>query len=412
MKIQPYKGMKDYYPEDKETQNYIFNIWKNIALKYSFNEVEAPIIEPLELFTAKSGEEIKEQLYTLEDKAGRKLALRPELTPSLARMIAQRKDLIKPIKWFSIQQCFRYEREQFGRSRSFYQLNLDILGTDNLLADAELIAIAVNIMKDFGFTKNDFFIRINNRKLINNLLKIIGINNVQGIYGLIDKKSRIADKDFKEELKNLGLDDKQINELNKILSVKDIKSLEKYDVSLVEIKRVFDYLKEFGVLDYCKLDLTIVRGLDYYTSTVFEVFDKQMELRAIAGGGRYDNLVDVFGGERCPGVGFGMGDVILGLLLEKKKRLQRSSVNLDYFVAIINDKVINRSIKIAEKLRKEYKVEMELVGRSLGKQLEYASKINAKNVVIVGEKDLKLGKVTVRDMKSGRERRIKIKDLR
>ena len=159
MKIQGYKGTKDYYPKDKLVQNYILDTWKNVAIKYGYAEIEAPIIEPLELFTAKSGEEIKEQLYTLEDKAGRKLALRPELTPSIARMIAKNKSLVKPLKWFSIAQCFRYEREQLGRARSFYQLNLDILGTDSIAADAELIVTAIRVMQAFNLTKNDFFIR-------------------------------------------------------------------------------------------------------------------------------------------------------------------------------------------------------------------------------------------------------------
>ncbi|MEW6062752.1 MAG: histidine--tRNA ligase [Nanoarchaeota archaeon] len=410
MNLQAYKGMREFYPEEKLIQNYIVNTWRSVASRYGYKEVECPVIEPLELFTAKSGEEIKEQLYTLTDKAGRKLALIPEITPSIARMVVQ-KNIIKPIKWFSIPQCFRYEREQQGRARSFYQLNLDILGTENILADAELIATAVRIMQEFKFTKRDFYVRISNRKILNNLLRAIDIKNTKEVYKVIDKKLKISKEEFEKELKRLKLNNKQIEELNKILKINNVKILGSYNIDTSELEELFNYLKFYNVTDYCKLDLSVVRGLDYYTSTVFEVFDRSMKLRAIAGGGRYGNLADIFGKEKCQGVGFGMGDVVLKLFLNEKNKLPMLTSELDYFIAIIDKSFLKDAIRIAEKLRNKYNVEINFSSKNLSKQLDYANKINAKNVVIVGPKELSKKKVKIKDMKTGKEKLVKINSL-
>ncbi len=403
-----YKGTREFYPKEKSILNYIFNKWRSIALKYGFSEIECPIIEPLELFTKKSGKEIESQLYSFEDKAGRKIALRPEITPSIARMIVSNKSLQKPIKWFSIPECFRYEKEQAGRSRSFYQLNMDIIGSTSLLADAEIIAASIKILESFGLNK-DFFVRISNRKLMKELLYSIGIK--EDVFKIIDKKSKVSNEDFKKELKKLKLTDKQIKDLDSLLKISKIEDLKEYNVDTSEMRKLFVYLKEFNVLEYCKLDLTIVRGLDYYTGTVFEVFDKEMKYRAIAGGGRYDNLVDVMGGEKCPGMGFGMGDVILSLLLKEKKLIPELNKEIDYFVAVVEESSVEYAIKVAEKLREKYNVEMEINLRKLSKQLNYANSIKAKKVVIIGSREEENKEATIKEMKTGKETKIKFRDL-
>ncbi len=417
MKIKNYKGTRDFYPENKRIQNYIFNIWKTIALNYGFEEIEGPLIEPLELFTAKSGPEIVSQLYNFKDKSDREVAIRPETTPTIARMIASKPNIQKPIKWFSISRCWRYEQPQSGRLREFFQLNIDILGLTSMQADAEVIATAVNIMQSFNLTKKDFYIRISNRKLIEGLLEDLGLNKnqIKLLFSIIDKKCKISKIEFEQELKKLKLSKEQIKNIDTLFNITDINKI-KLKSNLAqegfdELKELYSYLKYYKVLDFCKLDLTIVRGIDYYTSTVFEVFDPSLQFRAIAGGGRYDNLVDIFSGPKCPGVGYGMGDVVLELFLKKLNKLPKLGRDVDYYVAPVNSKFIKEAIGITEKLRKKYKVELDLMNRNLGKQLEYANSINAKRVIIIGEQDLSKKQITVRDMKSGKEKKVKIKDI-
>src|SRR3989344_4692883 len=354
------KGFRDFYPSDQRKQNYIFKIWKSVALKYGFEEFSAPVLEPIELFN-KSGQEIPEQMYTLKDKSDRQLALRPELTPSLARMINESPNLPKPIKWFSIPECFRYENIQTGRSRSFFQFNLDIIGTTSMKADAEVIVTTIKIMESFGLTQKDFYIRISNRKFMDDFLKELGIKDSKPIFRIVDKINKISISEFQKELKQL-----------------------------------FKYLKDFDVSKYCQLDLTISRGFDYYTSTIFEVFDKSLKFRALAGGGRYDNLANL------PGVGYGMGDIVLQVLLEDKKKLPKIENDLDYYIVLVNEEMFSTGVKIAEKLRENNRVELDLTERNLGKQLNYANSKNAKKVIIVGPEELKKNKVRIRDMKTGK----------
>ena len=412
------RGFRDFYPEDKARQNYIFNTWKDVAERYGFKDVEGPILEDVEIYR-KSGQEIPEQMYTLVDKSGRKLALRPELTPTIARMVAQRKDLPKPIKWYSISRCFRYEAPQMGRLREFFQFNIDIIGTKSMLADAEAIATAVDIMLKFGLTKKDFYVRISNRKLFEALLLGLGITKekLQVIYRLVDKICKIKKNEFISELEKNNLTKRQIRELFKLLSVKKLDELKKYKLDengllgFNELKELFDLLKMYNMSEYCRLDLAMMRGFDYYTGVVFEIFDAKRKFRSIAGGGRYDNLIAEFSKESCSAVGLGMGDAVLELFLNERKKLPSMAFGLDFYVAPVNENVLKDAIKIAGELRKKYNVDIDLIGRSLGRQLEYANMIGAKKVVIVGEKDLKSMKVTIRDMKSGKENKIRLKEI-
>ena len=401
------KGFKDYYPEEKRIQNYIFDKWKSIAQKYCFEEIDGPILEPVELYQ-KSGQEIPEQMYVLTDKSDRKLALRPELTPTIARMISQNPNIRKPLKWYSIGPFFRYEQPQFGRAREFFQINLDILGTRSMKADAEVITTAVKLMQSFGFTKKDFYIRISNRKLIQALLLELGIkqDSLKEIYRLIDKLCKITKKDFELTLKEKGLTQKQISSLLELLEIKDLNKIKINNQGLDELKQLFNYLKQYNVLEFCRLDLSIMRGLDYYTSTVFEVFDSSRELRAIAGGGRYDELA-----KNCPGVGYAMGDVVLELFLKNKNKLPVLDRKIDFYIAAINENMDKEAIKIAETLRKSYSVEIDLLERNLSKQLEYANSIKAEKVIILGPDEIKKKKLKIKDMKTGKEKLATLKQL-
>jgi len=324
----------------------------------------------------------------------------------------QDKSLQKPLRWFSIPYCFRYERQQQGRSRQFSQFNVDLLGLKTMKADAEIIAIVAETMKAFSCTEKEFTIGINNRKLINSIIENLKIKDKDYLYKLIDKKSKMPEEEFIKGLKDIKLTNDQIKSLNKLFSIKNIDELKsfKYDEdAFKEIKELFSLLKAYDVLKYCKLDLTIVRGLDYYTSTVFEVYDTEKEFRAIAGGGRYDNLVDIFGGDPCPGIGFGMGDVVLELFLRKLNKIPELSKQIDFFIATIN--VDKEAVEIAAKLRKKYNVELNLTDKNIKKQLDYANSIKAKNVLIIGEEEVKKKKVTLKDMKTGKESLISIDSL-
>lgn len=384
--IQKVKGTKDYYPKDKHIQNYIFNIWKTTSKKFGYEEIDAPIIEPLELYTKKSGAEIESQLYSFTDKGGRKLALRPELTPSIARMIAQDKSLKKPLRWFSIPRCYRYEQPQSGRQREFFQFNLDLLGIDSIKADAEVIATAVEMLKAFGLTEKDFIVKISSRKLIKN----------KSILPILDKKDKLTKEEFQTEIGKLSKP-----------AQKDINSLLKEKIKDKELGELFTYLKEYGIDKFCEIDPTVVRGLDYYTGIVFEIRKRKGKLRAIAGGGRYENLVETFGGEKCPGVGYGMGEETLTLLLEQANKLPDIKKEIDFFIATIGVD----GEKIATKLRKKYSIELNLTDKPLAKQIKYAESIKAKNVVIIGEEEIKTKKLTIKNLETGKQEKKGIDDI-
>ena len=397
------RGTRDFYPEDKRVLNYIFNSWKSVAESFGYEEVDGPILEPVELYR-KSGQEVPEQMYRLTDKANRELVLRPETTPTVARMISARRDLQKPIKWYSVSRCLRYEAPQSGRLREFFQFNLDVLGSRSMMADAEAITTAVRIMEKFGLTRKDFYVRISNRKLAEAVILDAGVekNKLKEVYRLIDKLGKITEKDFVLSLKDIGVNG---DGLLKALKADRLDDLNNYD-GAGELRELFSFLKKFKVDKYCVIDLTIMRGFDYYTSTIFEVFDATKELRAIAGGGRYDELAP-----NCPGIGYGMGDVVLELLLRKKGKIKKLDKDIDYFVAYVDSSVLDKAIEISEKLRERYKVEMDVSMRNLGKQFKYANSVKAKKVIVVGPDELKQGKVVVRDMTTGKEEKKDISKL-
>ena len=381
------KGTRDFYPADMRVQNHIFDVWRNAALKFGYEEYEGPIFEHLELYTGKSGEEIVSQLYNFTDKGGRNIALRPEMTPTLARMAIQKgSELKKPFKWFSIPRLFRYERAQKGRLREFFQLNLDIIGTESIAAEADLISAISAMLMDFGLTENDFAIGISSRKILAAFLEELKVKDASLIYPLLDKRLKMESEAFEKELLNAGLTAEQAQKLNDFMNCKSIAELKNFcDTS--ELEELFELIKIAGFENCIKLDLSVVRGLAYYTGIVFEVFDKAKNMRAIAGGGRYDNLTEVLGGQRITGVGFGMGDVVLADLLREKKLLPQSNQNLPIFLASFAGD-LKILFKTANEFRKKgIRCSHSLNAVKFGKQLEAANSCGAKCVIFAdGEK--------------------------
>ncbi len=332
LSTEPYKGVRDFYPEDMAVQNYIFSTWKKVCEEFHYQEYAASLLEPAELYRSKGSDEIvNEQMFTFTDRGDREVALRPEMTPSLARMVAaQRKSLKFPLRWFTIANCFRYERPQRGRKREHWQLNADVMGIAGVEAEVEIISLAHAIMKKFGAKDEDFEIRINNRQLINYLIYDIFLNNRDDTWKkkwgpylsrAIDRKDKIENEKFHEEVKTV-LHDKTDSFLNLLGSkdVSDVKNaLDKSEITGKYTESLEKLLPTLKNLQICNIrfDLTLMRGFDYYTGMVFEVFDTNPEnRRALFGGGRYDNLLEMFGVEPVPTVGFGMGDVTIRDFLE------------------------------------------------------------------------------------------------
>lgn len=321
-------GFRDFYPEQFAERAHVMGIWRDVARRFAFVEYDGPPLEPLELYTKKSGDEIVAQLYDFKDKGGRDVALRPEMTPTLARMAAAKASALrKPIRWFSIPQLFRYERQQRGRLREHFQLNVDIIGETDVTADAELLAVAIDIMRGCGLAPSDVRARVSHRQLLYAVLGALGVADAQttAVFGVIDKLDRQPTDVSRDRLSNAGMTSDRIDGLLELMGEISLDEIDRrfgdappVQTALAEFRRYFGYLADLGVLDWVTLDLKIVRGLAYYTGIVFELFDAKGELRAICGGGRYDNLLQSLGGVDLPALGFGMGDVVLAELLRDR----------------------------------------------------------------------------------------------
>ena len=397
------RGFRDFYPKDKRLLNFIFNNWKSVAESYGYEEVDTPILELTKLYN-KSGDEIPTQIYRFKDKKNRELALRPETTPSIARMIRSNPNLKNPLKWYSISQCYRYEKLQNSRGREFYQLNLDYLGSSSMQADAEVITTLIKILQSFKLTNKDFYIRISNRKLINDLLKDLKITRVKDIARLLDKRCKISDNELKLELFKLKLTEKQVSQLFKLLKISKLSEIKIKSEGLTELKELFSTLKKYKLDKFLQLDLSIMRGFDYYTSTVFEAFDKRGDFRSIAGGGRYDNLAGI------PGVGYGFGDMVLKNLMKSKNLLPEIDNTIIGFIVPIRN--LDKCIPIAEQLRKEkLNIGLDLLGRSISKNLDYIDKQKINYALIIGDDEIKKKKIKLKDMKTGKESLLSIKQV-
>lgn len=395
MPPKPLPGFRDFYPEQFAEREYIFTTWRRIVRRYAFVEYDGPPLEPLDLYTQKSGDEIVTQLYNFVDKGDRAVAMRPEMTPTFARMVgAKAQALRKPVRWFSVPQLFRYERMQKGRLREHYQLNVDMVGESNLLADAELLSIAVEIMRAFGLSHEDVRARVSDRQLLNGLLTHFGIaeDTWAAVYAVLDKLERQPRDISAEKLAAAGLAADVAEELLGFATI-DFETVRARfgDAPSVSahVARFAEYLahcKALGIADWVRFDLTIVRGLAYYTGIVFELFDAVGEFRAICGGGRYDRLLASLGGADLPALGFGMGDVVLGELLRARGRMPVSVLGADVWVvqAPGHDAFPSGMLRTATRLRAAgSSVEYALRPMRADKQFEAARKAGVRHIVTV-----------------------------
>lgn len=384
--IPPVKGTRDFYPEDQAFQNWLYSKFKETAGLFGFQEYEGPTIESLDLYAAKSGEElVKKQAFTLTDQSGKTLALRPEMTPSLARMVAQKAgELTFPVKWFTYGRRFRYEKPQKGRAREFFQWDVDILGPENLEADAEVIAVAATLYQKLGLTPEEVKIKINDRKLLQERFLSLEIpeQKIVTAFRLADKKDKVSREDFIEMTKEESLSEDQAKAILQILEEKNAY------LDSPWLVKIFELLKKYGVSEYIEYDPAIVRGLEYYTRTVFESWDAKKEFRSIGGGGRYDNLVaDVGGKQKIPGVGFAMGDMVIAEVLRAGNKYPVLQVNkTQVLVSVFSPELYDKSLEVTNVLRKE-NINTEIYldpSAKIDKQLKYADKKEIPYVIIIG----------------------------
>ncbi|HLQ59747.1 MAG TPA: histidine--tRNA ligase [Gemmatimonadales bacterium] len=402
-------GFRDFYPEDLILRNHIFATWRSVAARYGFEEYDGPPLESLEMYTQKSGDEIVQQLYAFRDKGDRDVALRPEMTPTLARMVAARvQALKKPIRWFSIPQLFRYERQQRGRLREHFQLNMDIIGEAGPLADAELMAASVDIMRGFGLGPKDVQLRISDRRVIRGLLLGRGLTESQlpTAFAVIDRSERVPTNVLEEMLTSAGLGKGESRAVFDIAGLRGPEALKAAGEVAEPLGQAVQALQSMGLGDFVSIDLTIVRGLAYYTGIVFELFDIQKTLRAIAGGGRYDGLLDL------PALGFGMGDVVLGELLRERGAAPKASTELGAFLIAVGGDDLPTMLQLAHALRERgISVEYGLRHAGVRKQLELASARGAARAVIVGPEERAQGLAVVRDLRTSTEAKVPIRQL-
>jgi histidyl-tRNA synthetase len=422
MSFQSLPGFRDFYPAEFAARDHIVRAWRETARAYGFDEYDGPPLESLELYVEKSGEEIVDQLYTFTDKGGREVALRPEMTPTLARMVGERgRAMPKPIRWSSVPQLFRYERTQRGRLREHFQWNVDIIGEDDITADAEVLSVALDGLRALGLGADDVEARINDRRLLEALLVHAGVagDRLGDAYAVIDKMSReAADETRRRLVEEVALADETVASVMTIFD-HDLDGLaEAYgDVASVateldRLGRYFDTLADMGWADWVRFDPRIVRGLAYYTGTVFEIFDRAGELRAICGGGRYDDLLAAVSDLSLSAVGFGMGDVVLAELLAERGLLPEAAPGPDYHIVSITEQERPVLRRVARRLRDGgHSVSYTLRQVGVGKQFKDADSRNAARTVVLGPDEVERGVAVVREMASGDEREVPLDDL-
>lgn len=393
---QPYKGSRDYYPADKQLQNYIFDVWQSVVERFGYQQYGAPLIEPLEIYAAKSGQElVTEQTYTFSDRGGRTVAIRPEMTPSISRMVAaRRQELSYPARFYSIANFMRYERPQRGREREFWQLNVDVFGIDSLQADIEIVTIADTIMKQLGATSSDYSIRLNNRKFISYMMaQYLGLDEVQAqqMSKLLDRRTKISVEDFQGQLAVIfgSEDDERIKKIIGLLEAGSIDGLTKDVASsegMIEIMTVIQALKKAGVTEVV-FDASLMRGLDYYTGTVFEVFDTHPDNnRSLFGGGRYDGLVGLFGAEPLAAVGMAPGSTMIENFLTVRGLAPRYISQTDIYVIAVHD-TVETSAQARQLRDAGLNVEQDFSQRKIDKKIKAAVKKNIPYILFIGEND-------------------------
>ncbi|MDQ3001269.1 MAG: histidine--tRNA ligase [Fibrobacterota bacterium] len=453
--LQAPKGTRDFYPEDMRVQNHLFEVWRRACRDFNFEEYEGPTFEHLELFTEKSGQEIVTQLYNFKDKGDRDIALRPEMTPSLARMVNQKGNSLRlPLRWFSVPRLFRYEKAQRGRLREFFQLNMDIIGCDTIAGEVDLLSSIIEMLKAFGLTSSDFSIQVSSRRLLSEFLDGQGVpaEKKDPVYAGLDKRAKIGEGEFRNLLEKEGLAPVIIDSIEAFFKCKGLGDLKAWfpaapelsapaaspaaipvgstgpvssptalapavsKSGLWELEKLFEYMNSLGYGDFLNLDLSVVRGLAYYTGIVFEVYDKAIGLRAVAGGGRYDNLLSSLGGLPLSGVGFGMGDVVLAELLREKGLMPSGRQPLDYYLVDVtpNDsKLPNPELMIlAQRLRSQgRRVGYALSGEKMKKQMAQANDQSARRVLFFGSDKATAGHFEIKDLGTGEQKSAAFDDL-
>ena len=416
-------GFRDFLPGQLAFREHVFRTWRGVSARYGFQEYDGPPLEPLDLYVEKSGEEIVDQLYHFRDKGDRDVTLRPEMTPSLARILgAHHRSMAKPIRWFSVPQLFRYERQQKGRLREHFQWNVDVIGEEGVGADVEVVAVALDGLRDLGLDHDDVHARVSDRRLLTAVLLATGVEKVRlpAAFSIIDKIERApVDHSLDRLQAEAGLDEAgarstfQLLEQGGLDGVKGrFGDLREVADELERIDVYFESLEAMGLGAFVEFDLRIVRGLAYYTGIVFEIFDRKRELRAICGGGRYDRLLELVGGDPVPAVGFGMGDVVLGELLRDRDLAPSAVPEVDYFIVIIGEEHRNLALAIAHSQRdRGAGVQYALREQSVRKQFVAAGNAGARQVIVLGPDEVAREHAVLRDMASGEEREVPLEEL-
>lgn len=420
LSVDAYKGVRDFFPEDMAVEKHIFGIWRSVCSKYGYEEYGASVLEPAELYKAKSGEEIiNEQTYTFTDRGDREVTLRPEMTPTVARMVAaKRRELTFPLRWYSIPNLFRYEQPQRGRVREHWQLNVDLFGVDSILAEIEVIQMAYDITRAYGLEDNQFDIRINNRKIVNYVTReVYGLTEEQAhkIAKLIDKKDKMKLEAFESAVLEVFTADPALRGKEEtFLTLLNSKNFEEFvsrlpqtkeeHLGVKEIREALSALEGLGITNV-RFDQTLMRGFDYYTGIVFEVYDlNPANRRSIFGGGRYDELLSLFGNDKVSAVGFGAGDVVARDLMETYETLPIEDAPADIAIAIVGATNAAYALDVAQSLRsKGNRVSVDLSGKKLGDQISNADKRGIPRVIAIGDEEVKTGKLRVKTLATGQE---------
>ena len=404
------KGFRDFYPREMAPRREVIDTLEDTARQYGFREIATPALERAAMWTEKSGDDIVEELYAFEDRGGRHVAMTPELTPTVARMVvAKSQALSKPIKWFSTRPFWRYEQVQQGREREFYQTNVDIFGSAEPEADAEVLAWAADALTGLGLTSEDFEFRVSHREILGGVLETYEADiDVQKAIRAVDKSEKLEHAEYLDLLVEAGLSQDDATDFADLIATGDLETVgeaagtDRVTDAVENLEAVLDAAADFGVREYCTISLETARGLDYYTGVVFECFDSAGEVsRSIFGGGRYDDLIESYGGQPTPAVGVAPGYATLTLLCQRAGVWPEETLTTDYYVLRVGD-TRETAARIARELRtRGHVVESDVAGRSFGSQLDYADSIGAETVVIVGERDLENDEVTIKDMGSG-----------
>lgn len=415
MNLSPPRGTRDFFPEDMRLRNWLFAHFREVARLFGFDEYDAPVVESADLYVRKAGEEIVGQIYTFQDKSNRELALRPEMTPSLARMVLQKGGALGlPIKWFSLPQCWRYERMTRGRRREHFQWNMDVFGVDGVTAEAELLAALVVFFQRLGLGPGDVAIRLSNRRLLQHVLTQAGVTDelFAPVCILVDKLEKIPRETVETELTSLGVDPTVIDRVLEVASCTDLAEAQKLvgegDNGLDEVQLLMDLGEAYGFADWLRFDPSLVRGLAYYTGTVFEAFSTEGELRAICGGGRYDRLLSTFGGKDMPACGFGFGDAVIIELLKDKNLLPQLAPAVDDVVFAFSESLRGPAMEVTQRLRAAGR-SVDLVledGKRMKWAFRHADQAGASRLVLLAPDEWERGLLKVRDLVTGEEQEI------